>query len=355
MKLIPLTTRYYLLLFLVVLGLGSVVFYYTLDYAVHSHIDEMLRNRKNQIIQTFKEENGKISPLVNRYGNFRLYLVTQEQGDFSESYSDTLIYEPMDAEYDEYRKYESHFSHNEKTYRLTIIQPRLETGEMLLTVLAGMITLLVIMTGVFFVSSQKLSQKLWKPFYHTLRQLKAYRMETTVNPQLQDTNIEEFQRLNQSVDHLTDRIHKTWLNQKEFIENASHELQTPLANIQSGLEVLLENPDLTKQQAEKVQSLMATAKRMEKLNRSLLLLSRLDNQQLPAQKEVNLKRLITEQLPRFEEIRKKQNIQVETVLHDEAMIYTQPELIDILLTNLLKNAHIHNKQNGFIQIELTSR
>ncbi len=100
-----------------------------------------------------------------------------------------------------------------------------------------------------------ISRRMWKPFDETLDRIEQFKLEDEKLPTLPDSDIQEFKRLNAALDTLMKNNLASYRSQKEFTENASHELQTPLAIFQSKLDLLLQQPDLTEPQAEIIQSL----------------------------------------------------------------------------------------------------
>ena len=143
--------------------------------------------------------------------------------------------------------------------------------------------------------------------------------------------------------------------QKQFVENASHELQTPLAICMNKLELLSENPDCTEEQLSEIAGINHTLRGIIKMNKSLLLLSRIDNKQFPDTSEIDFNKLIDKYLPDFEDMYEYKNIHI-TYTETGTLIYTMNEaLASTLLSNLLKNAFIHNIENGSIAISVTGR
>src|SRR5690606_760416 len=84
------------------------------------------------------------------------------------------------------------------------------------------------------------------------------------------TQINEFQLLNNSVKKLLEKNIETYNSQKQFIENASHEMQTPLAIGLNKLELLVENHSLDEEALPIVSSVMDNLERLSRLNKSLL-------------------------------------------------------------------------------------
>ena len=145
-----------------------------------------------------------------------------------------------------------------------------------------------------------ISRRLWKPFDETLRRIESFRLEDGVLPVLADSDVAEFIRLNHALQTLMQNSLASYRTQKEFTENASHELQTPLAVFQSKLDLLLQQPGLTRQQAELMQGLYETSNRLARLNRNLLLLAKIDNHQYGQMEEINLGDFLDELLPSLE-------------------------------------------------------
>ena len=349
LKLLYLTSRNYLIIFLALLILFFGVFYFILRFEVTQNIDEILFNRRNNIIETFNAKDGKIS-LDESFTDFK---IQQTAGPKQEDlFADTLIYEKTDEEFDEYRKLTAFFDFKGQTYRLEIVKAHLEAVEIINTVVISLGLIFLLMFGVFYFTTRFFSVKLWHPFYQTLEQLKKFEIEKSGRIKLSETRIEEFNALNKSVMELTERTQNTFLNQKQFIENASHEMQTPLAVIQNQLEMWIGDPGLTESQSEKIKMLMDSAQRLSKLNKTLLLLSKIENQQFFETEQNNLKSLTEKILTYFEGQQDHLQIQVSLKMED-VLVNANSTLLDMLITNLIKNAFLHNVNQGMIDIRVS--
>jgi signal transduction histidine kinase len=199
--------------------------------------------------------------------------------------------------------------------------------------------------------NRTLSKRLWKPFYQTLDHLKAYELDKSESIPLETSGIIEFNDLNKAVSHLTERNRKVFLNQKEFIENASHELQTPIAIFQSKLDTLMQSPNLTQTEAETITDLESTAQRMARLNKNLLLLSKIDNEQFIDKEEIELAALIQSQVNSLQPMAQLENLRMITTV-DPVTIRANRTLIEVLLSNLLHNAIRYSPNDGDISIAL---
>ena len=183
-----------------------------------------------------------------------------------------------------------------KPYLLTVEMSLVDNNELVMAIGLVQVALsIVLIAGLLFLN-RSLSKRLWKPFYKTLDQLKAYELDKNESVAIEKSDITEFDDFNKTVSHLTERNRKVFLNQKEFIENASHELQTPIAIFQSKLDQLMQSSSLSQSEAETIFELETTAQRMARLNKNLLLLSKIDNEQFLDTEEIDLSILIQNQL-----------------------------------------------------------
>ena len=241
MKLISITTRYYILLFLIVLAGWSVAFYFIMKYEVYQNTDEVLFNRANNISEYLRKTRSDIKhyPL----SDYQVKEITPaEYKTFPvQIYSDTLVYEPTDDEYDEYRKLEATFNFDDRYLQVTVIKPRLESTEIINTILFTLIPLSGLMVILLVISARLLNKKLWLPFYGIIDFLSAYRIDKDTQLPSHKRTADEFSQLEASINRLILRNREVFQEQKQFIENASHETQTPLAIIQSQMEILLRN------------------------------------------------------------------------------------------------------------------
>ncbi len=352
LKLLALTSLNYLVIFSVLTLFFFAIFYFITKQEVLRSTDEVLYNKKMHLQEWFGKHRSIISTEAFPYSNFTIQPAVGLREDI---YSDTLIYETVDLEWDEFRKLTSTFELDGKLYRLDIVVARMETHEIVSSILQSLLVVFVLMVAAFYFTTRYFSKKLWKPFYHTLQQLNRFEVDQSREIDLKPGRIEEFILLNKSIADLTNRTQSTFQNQKQFIENASHEMQTPLAIAQSKLELLITDPHLTEHQADIIQTLIRSTQRLAKLNKILLLLSKIENQQFLEKEGVLIKPLLEEILINFEEQQQSLNIQVEISVAESASFHANKTLADLLITNLVKNAFFHNQHNGSIRIEMRDR
>lgn len=196
------------------------------------------------------------------------------------------------------------------------------------------------------------SREISNPFYNTLQTLSLFEVNGKSVPEFQSTNIIEYKYLNEKLSELMHRTQRSYRRQKEFIENASHELQTPLAVVQSQLDLLLQDPALTESQNRIIQSLYTASAQTKRLNKNLLLLAKIDNNQYIAQENVDLVKKLKDTYQLFKEIANSQDVSFSISTVDTFEVRANSTLVDVLLNNLFSNAIRYNKPNGEVRILL---
>ncbi len=231
--------------------------------------------------------------------------------------------------------------------------PELDLEE---DIMQGIMIQYLLISGVLGIAlilvNSMIAKHLWKPFDETLQQIEDFRLENGVIPPLSESHIEEFTRLNIALNRLMENSLKSYQTQKEFAENASHELQTPLAVFQSKLDLLLQQPDLTQQHATIIQELYNVSNRLSRLNKNLLLLAKIDNKQYNQLTFIDVITTLEEILPLVENI--TDDITFHKEFHcTELKVHGNQSLLESLINNLIINAIRHNIPKGEILISIT--
>jgi len=158
--------------------------------------------------------------------------------------------------------------------------------------------------------------------------------------------------LNRCLENLLNKNYDTYLVQKEFTENASHELQTPLAIFQSQLELLMQTSPLTEEQAGLINSLETNNKRLARLNRSLLLLTKIENEEYQPTEFIDISELVKKFIQSYQYYFQKKELKIMEEYNDPMLIQANKTLIEILISNLISNAVRHNIIGGRLWIAL---
>jgi signal transduction histidine kinase len=336
-----------------VITVWAVVFYFNMLDEVYDSIDDGLDNSKILIIRKAREEDSILDRHDFAEGNYAIREIGQTRGlKMIDVYRDTLMYMVNEEEMEPVRLLTTAFAQDGKYYELRIINSMVEEDDQIANLFWSVISLyLLLLVSIALINNWGL-KNLWKPFYDYLDQLKRFRLDRSDSLASMDTNIREFQELKHSADTLMLHSREVYKNQKQFNENAAHELQTPLAVITNKLELLLEEETLPPKAAATVGELLETTSRLIQLNRSLLLLSKIENKQFLENKPVSLNQVILRVEDELDELITFRQLDFRIQAHAELVFTMNAHLAYILLGNLLRNAILHNYWGGRISVNL---
>jgi signal transduction histidine kinase len=269
------------------------------------------------------------------------------------AFKDTLMDNRYSGMLVPFREYSFYNAIASGLYKVSIRKSLIESNKLLKFITATMLLSLSIGLLLLFLFQRRVSKYLWQPFYQTLSSAKAFEVNEGKALRLQHEDIFEFNELNSELEKMTDKISRDYKNLKEFTENASHEIQTPLALINSRIEELIQEKDFSPRQMTWIQDIHESTLRLSKLNHALLLLSKIDNGQFYEKENVDVTALIDLKLAAFEEIFNLKGISVSYQKSDMLILEINATLADILFTNLINNAVKHNVVNGTITISIT--
>ena len=242
---------------------------------------------------------------------------------------------------------------NKKPYRFNIETNIEETQETIFFISITTVFLFVLIVGGLLVLNRRLSKSVWKPFRETLDQLKTFSLNNQTKIEFSKTDVSEFDELNQSLTKLIEHNVSVYKTQKEFTENASHELQTPLAILKNKLDILLQNQDLTEKQYQIAEEMNRALSRSSRINKNLLLLAKIDNKQFDSE-TFHLDEVLNQSLEILQEHFEQKNISVNTEISDNVKVNGNIGLTEVLINNLIINAIRHTSINGSISIKLNN-
>jgi two-component system, OmpR family, sensor histidine kinase ArlS len=350
-KLLNKTLKTYLIYSVLILIISAPLFYYATKRLYTKEADDTLLLHKKEFLKyTASTLQYTDIPLWNRFNrNAKIDSVKQTTKDtlFFSSYYDTL-----DAEIEPYRELNFPISILGKPYTYSERINLVETEDLLKNIAILFFAIIsILLFGLFFIT-KKLSLNLWKPFYKTLHQIESFEIDKTKQPDFAETDIEEFNRLNTSIKKLIEKNTIIYKSQKEFIENAAHELQTPLAVFQVKIDTLIQRSDVTQEQSEILGSLNENVSRLNRLNKNLLLLSKMENDSYSDKQTISLTNYIQKNLDFFTEQAKAKSLIIKMKLQKDFEIKSNPVLAEVLISNLFLNAIKHNIEGGQISIAM---
>ncbi|TXK48136.1 HAMP domain-containing histidine kinase [Pontibacter qinzhouensis] len=355
MRILTKTSLYYLLVSVVVFLAGSLLFYKQLQNEIYDEVDDQLFTDKENIIQYIRE-NNRLPSVTSGISEAILVREAQHADLVLEELGDTLIYSNYDEEYIPFRRLTFTAYQNNKPYQYTILKSLTDFQDLFESTFIAMAWIfLMLLLGLVSVN-YIINRFTWRHFYDTLHKIKHYSLTKYTPLQLKHANTTEFQELNEVLLSMTDKIYNDYLNLKEFTENASHEIQTPLAIVNNKLELFMQADNLTQQQARMLEEMAGSVSRLARLNKSLILLTRIENQEFQEQERVPLHELLQEQLEQLQEMMDLIGLSLEPpVVLEPVWLVMNRGLAEVMVSNLLLNAIRHNHQGGTIGLQLTQR
>lgn len=354
MKLIHYTIGRLSWVLLLTMAFWTLFFYFQLLNEVRDETDDSLRNYKKIIIKQALRDSSLLTSHVDILTRYYIREIPEEAGkQYEERFVTTEAFNEYEMDEEPVRVlYTSFRTDNGRYYELTILTSTLEEDDMLESILWSIIYLYIAMLICILVVTQLVFRKSLRPLYKLIHWLDSYTLGKKNNPLENKTKVSEFKRLNRTISEMAMRNEKVFGQQKQFLENASHELQTPLAICSNKLELLSENPYCTEELLDEIGEIHQTIGRIIKLNKSLLLLSRIENRQYGDEKDVNFNALISRINTDFNLIYAPKELSVEIKEEGIFSFRMNETLSQVLLTNLLKNALIHSPNKGIIQISI---
>jgi signal transduction histidine kinase len=351
MKLLNYTTSFFALILLAIIPVWAALFYYNILNEIYDSIDDGLDNQKLLIIKKAKSDASLLQRSDFDEVDFIIRQVSPNHAIHRQDvYMDTMMYMENENENEPVRLLKTYFSQNNNYYELLVYTSMVEEDDLLKQLLYSTVWLYIGLIATILILNNVLLRKIWRPFYLLLKRLQGFRLDNPGPVTLGKTRIVEFQLLNDTVQRMLQSNIDTFNSQKQFIENASHELQTPLAISLNKLESYIENNELDEQQTKLLSSLMDNLKRMERLNQALLLLFRIENQQFAGEETINLNALTKKIIDDFSDLAAFKHIEVKLTEEEVCQVFMNPDLADIMISNLLKNALVHNNPKGFVHV-----
>ena len=346
MKLLTKLTVRYVLFSLAAMAVSGIAIYFVLGHIINYQMDERLNENLRQV-----ENQMRKTPDAVFYDPY-IKFTAVENNSSAKILSDTLVYNEQEDEYEECRKLSAVISAGDKFYKVEILKSKIESEDLQLTLALVTILVMLLLTGTLIYANRLVAKSIWKPFYENLELIRQFSLSGEKPIVLNKSGILEFEQLNQVLEKLTEKIISDFQNQKQFSEDISHELQTPLAIITSQIEALLNDNELQEKHSEKLNSIFNSVQRLTKINKSIILLSKIENNQFYSDEETNLTQLITEKLEEFSELIKLKKLTLETELHNDLIVPIPQTLAEVLLNNLISNSINHNIKGGKIKIEI---
>lgn len=334
------TTQTFLITGIILAFLSCVALYFYTKYLLQEEIEEELFSTENRVA-TAIADNLKVYSLPPIA---EVSIVTQMQ---PQTIKDTLLYDPSQDEMELFRELSTYKVINGKIYHIIIRTLVVESGDILLAIVVSNIAIFVLAFIFLFYFNTSHNLKIWSPFFNIIDQMKRFSVTSKEPLQAFDSNIFEFIELQDQIILLTDKVRLDYENLKQFTENVSHEIQTPLAIIQAKIDNIINEHEINDKQFEQITSIQKDIHRLKQLSRRITMLTKIENNQFVNLEEVNFTTLINEKISGYKEL-EITNLSYSAV--KELVVTMDPFLADILLNNLLSNAIKYSGNTSTIQI-----
>ena len=344
MKLTTKTSLSFISLSTIFFLIGSVFMY----FAVRSILAEDLSSRLYQMQGNFIDNiNSKND--INSASNQHVF-INESFVINTTQFSDTVLIE--NDKYVLYRKICFYHNFQNKIYKVEILQSQAQTDLLIWRIVILNVALAMVFFLIIFFLNQISVRRGLKVFYSTVRKLENFNISKPELMYFENAEIDELKKLTEVLKTMSIKISGDFNDQKEYTENVSHEIQTPVAIISSKAYELLQSENLKKEEMEQLEIIMNTTSRLAKINQALILLTKIDNSFYTDQSVISIDKIIHEKLDFFSDLILERKISLKINIYNGLDYKMNRYLADTLFLNIIKNAIMHNNQNGSIDIVL---
>lgn len=330
---------------LVIVLLSLIVLFFLTRYYIKAEAEESLHSTANRIEKTI-ETNQSISSLKP------LYEVLEVKDLQQQTIKDTLIYDEQQQEVEVFRELNTYKTINGKNYHIITRTLFADFDETLISILISFTFIISFVYIAQYIYNKSINKKLWAPFFKNLKAIKTFSLQSNQPIELQQSEVLEFTELNQHIKSLTEKVTSDYQNLKQFTEDLSHEVQTPLSIIQAKIENLTDNKNFDDSTHLVLNDIQKNTKRLSKLNQGLILLTKIENLQFKNTETIEINSLIESILYNFEDITSIKHLNINFLCSQKMSVEMDRVLADILFSNLIGNAIKYTDSQGKISLAL---
>lgn len=351
MKLLTKYNRVNFIAAIAVLLITGLIYYWAISYILNYQVDKDILIEEQEIF-TYVKQNNALPPVVD-YKDQRISF-SSVKDPVKRTFINTDYYNAKGHEYESGRGLITSVQVNGQIYQVTIIESKVETEDLIRIIFFITIGVILFLLLILFVVNRFILNRIWQAFYDILYQLRSFSLTDHKDIANINSSVDEFNELNNAVVSMASRVKTDYKELKTFTENASHELLTPIAVINSKLDSLIQTEEFNAEQSKLLNDVYDAVSRLTRLNQSLLLLVKIENRLIADDQDIDLKQLIGNKVNQFKELFVNKELALECHLAEKE-IKISPYLIDVLLNNLLSNAIRHSNINGTVKIILTQQ
>lgn len=343
------TLKHLVYILLIVVAVWAGLFYAFILDEVYDNVDDGLKNQKINIIRQAYMDSTVLR--TREFGINQFRILPSDSLRKTNVFSKEMIYMEYDDEMEPYRVLRTGFyAPDGLPYSLEIRTSTVEEDDFLIDLTIALVVLYLLIVFTLFLVNSFVLERALKPLKSLTKDLQNYKFGDSSRVKPVNSTVSEFIILDQKIQEMIDRNESLFLRQKQFIENASHELQTPLAITINKLDMLLENGDLNEAQSTEIGETKNALLRMVNLNRSLLMLSRIENRQFGDKETVSIRAVFDEVIGELDDIIRFKEITLHREVKQDFTLHANKNLVTILVSNLLRNAIRYNIPEGKIEV-----
>lgn len=326
---------------LILLMLSTISLFFFTRELLQNEVEEELFSNKDRVERLLREDQTikGIPPIM---------MVEKVKEAEKISLKDTLIFDPLQDEVELFEQLSQTTRIKGQYYRITVRAMVIESEDILLIIVLTFLAILILAFIFLFYINRSRNEKLWKPFFTNLYRLKNFSLKSDKELIFEDSDILEFYELQVEMQLLTTKIQTDYKILKQFTEDVSHEMQTPLAIMQAKIDNFINTTEINEIQFQQISSLQTDISRLKQLNKKLILLAKIDNDQFSSIEEIKLSTIIKEVVANFRELTSED---IKTVIKNDLYVSMDRSLAIILCNNLISNAIKYNKD--YVTIEVT--
>ncbi len=328
---------------------GSIAFYFVLHYILIRQLDETLRSEQQEIVEYIDAHHQL--PEIENTKNQWIAIEKSNQPIQKQKTKSYTVFNPRENENEKVRQLIFSVFVNQTNYNITVNKSEVETDDILkliILVTIGMIALILLLN---LLINRNIINRLWQPFYHSINKVKEYHLNDRQSLHLPKEDTDEFNLLNDSLNVMTQSVRQDYQTLKAFTENASHEMQTPLAVIKSKTEMLLQQQNISEEAMKQIIGIEEGIQKLSRLHHSLLLLTKIENTHFKFDEKVDMYELLSQKIEEKREVFESKKLTVVKDLQFVSLRFHQ-QLAEILVNNLLSNSIRYTPANGIVTIEL---
>ena len=352
MKLLTKTTLYFLAAIIPLLAMAGFYLFSRFSKEINNRSDKELLNTEAEWIAYIETQTDNGISFTLRTPDIAIYPTDASVAAFP-AIADTKDFSEKQNRTISYRQLQQVVDIGGIPYLIIIRQSQEQKAALVTDITRIMLFVFAGLFAATLLFNWVISKQLWAPFRHSLSKIRSVELQKMEAVHFGETSTKEFNELNTSLNFMTNKMHRDYVNMKEFTENAAHEMQTPIAVAQSKLELLLQYRNLSEEQVESIMQATDVLSRLSKLNQGLLLLAKIENNQYATTETISLTEVTKKYLRLFDEFIKEKELTIKTSFEDAFTLKLHPLLADSLITNLLGNAIKYNYAKGSIEITIT--